>query len=170
MSGIPLHPGIVHVPVGIAFVLPVIAVGVVVALARAEAPRWPFGVVVALLTFMTIGGFAAMQTGEDEEERVERVVDESLIHEHEEAAELFVYVAFTTLVISVGGLSLPDRWARVARITTAVASIALTGLAFRAGEKGGELVYRHGAAAAYTNPGSAPGAGAPARGARDDDD
>lgn len=152
MSELPLHPGLVHVPLGLAFVLPFVAAGVVLAMWRAPTPRWPFGTVVALLAFMTIGGWAAQTTGEQEEERVEERVGHDLVHAHEEAAEQFVWAAFATLVLSVGGLSLPERWARRARAGTAVAAFAVAALAFRAGELGGELVYVHGAADSQGDP------------------
>jgi hypothetical protein len=39
---------------------------------------------------------------------------------------------------------------RTARVVTAVGSLALVGVAARVGHTGGQLVYRYGAASAYT--------------------
>jgi hypothetical protein len=51
-------------------------------------------------------GFAwfAMETGEDQEEKVEKVVAERHIEEHEEAAERFFYIAIAAALVSAAGL------------------------------------------------------------------
>ena len=104
-----------------------------------------------LQAMLVLSSFAAMRTGEAEEDRVESVVAESAIETHEEAAELFTWAAAGALVLYVASAAIPV--AGVARsfavAATAVSLIVLI-LGYRVGHAGGELVYRHGAAAAYT--------------------
>lgn len=52
-------------------------------------------------------------------------------------------------LLTVAGL-LGGRPGGTARVLTGVGSLALVGLVVRVGHTGGELVYRHGAASAYT--------------------
>jgi hypothetical protein len=90
----------------------------------------------------------AVQTGAREEDAVEDVVSRSAIHEHEEAAEVFMPLTFAMLLLVGGGL-FTNRVGKVARPAAAVASVVLLGFGFQVGESGGELVYEHGAASAY---------------------
>jgi uncharacterized membrane protein len=158
MSTPPLHPAIVHLPLGLALVLPLVALGLTLALWRG---RWPLGVwsIVVGLQLLTVGGgMMAMRTGDQEEHQVERVVPESLIEEHEERAKAFMGGSFAVLVLSIGVLVARNRPA-VARglgVATTVGSLVVAGLGMSAGKAGGELVYVHGAAAAYGAPAQAP--------------
>ncbi len=93
-----------------------------------------------------------MNTGSEEEERVERVVPESAIERHEEYAEQFVWTTAFTLVVA--GLALAFRKAIVAKvlILAAVAGTIIgAGAALRVGHAGGQLVYVHNAGAAYAS-------------------
>jgi hypothetical protein len=109
----------------------------------------------AIVAFQAVlfgGGLVAMNTGEREEERVERVVPEAALERHEEAAEQFVWAAGATL--GLAALVLMFRRPPVARLfvtTTAVASLVVAALAVRVGKAGGELVYAHNAGAAYAS-------------------
>jgi hypothetical protein len=118
---------------------------------------------------MVGAGFVSMQTGEGDEERVERVVPESAIEAHEEAAELFVWSAAGAAALFVLGVALPKReWRSGAMAASTLAAVAVAALALNVGRLGGELVYQHGAASAYASP--APGAGSIATERGGDDD
>jgi len=152
MGDIPLHAAIVHIPLGIAVAMPLVAIGLAVALARGLVDKRAWAVVVALQALVVLGGFAAMNTGETEEATVKRVVDKRFIHEHEERAEAFVYAAGVTLVLAASALVAgPRRIAMVAGVT-AIGTVVSLALAVRTGEAGGELVFKHGAASAYATP------------------
>ncbi|MEQ8461684.1 MAG: DUF2231 domain-containing protein [Sandaracinaceae bacterium] len=156
MSSIPLHPAIVHLPLALGLLVPLIALGVAVAVHQGKLPRWAWGAVLGLQVLLVGSGFVAMQTGERDEEVVERVVAESVIEAHEEAAETFVYAAAGSTLLFLLGLALPRRIWRSAAMGAAVAgSVAVAGLALGVGHSGGELVYVHGAAAAHVS--GAPG-------------
>lgn len=158
MGTLPLHPAIVHLPLGLAVLIPFIAAGFAWAVwtGRVRARAW---LAVVLLQALLVGaGVVAMNTGEAEEERVEGLVPRSALHQHEEYAEQFVWAAGVTLALA--GLALVvgrPRATRALLAATVAATIIVGGLALRVGHAGGALVYVHGAAAAY----SSPAAGAP---------
>ena len=90
----------------------------------------------------------AHETGHDQEERVEKVVDESHIEEHEEAADWVLWLAVAGLAAAALGLAggSAGAWARAGALAISLATLAA---AVRTGHLGGELVYRYGAANAY---------------------
>lgn len=149
MPTVPLHPALVHVPLGLAFVLPVVAAGLALALWRGYLPRRSWIVVIVLQALLVAGGAAALRTGEQEEDRVERVVGEAVLHDHEEAAEAFLWGAAVVLAGAAAVLVLPASAAPAGAMAVLAGTLVVTALAVRTGKAGGELVYRHGAASAY---------------------
>lgn len=164
MSTLPLHPAVVHLPLALALLSPFVAAAAAWFTLRSGA-RAPWLALVATLGVALGGGFAAMNTGESDEERVERVVAESLIEEHEEAAKVFMASLGLALVLAIGGTFMPGAARKGLVFATIVATIGAAGLGLRTGHQGGELVYTHGAAAAHVAPGKVP----PATRAHDDD-
>lgn len=146
----PLHPAVVHFPVVLSLLLPLVALGAVWAVRRGARPRraWSLTVLVAAALFSS--SYLAVETGEKEEERVEETVAEQAIHTHEERGEFFLYLAGGTLVLTGLGLA-GGMVGRAGRYASIGAALALVVAGWRVGRTGGELVYRHGAAAAYTN-------------------
>lgn len=149
MEGIPLHPALVHIPLGLSVVMPVLAAAIAVALLKGWATKPMWLVVIALQAVVLLSGLAAMNSGEEEEEVVEEVVDERFIEQHEERAEAFVWSAGVTLALSMAVLVLGPQQVGAAALVTAAAAAVTLGLGYRVGHSGGELVFRHGAAAAY---------------------
>lgn len=161
MDGLPWHPAVVHLPIGLGIVTPLLALAVAVAVRRGAARRRAWTIVIALQAVVFLSGLIAMRTGESEEERIEEVVDERLIEEHGERGELFVWLAGASLAAGIGALVLPEGALAGAATVGAVAlSAVAAGVVMSAGHLGGELVYKHGAARAYEQ-GAPPGAGAP---------
>jgi hypothetical protein len=147
----PLHPAIVHLPLGLAVVVPLLALGLTVALWREWLPRRAWIVAVLLQAVLFGSALLASSSGERDEEAVEQVVAETAIEAHEEAAAVFTWGAGIALAATAVVLLLKSpvarRWGALGA-TAATAVVAL--LAVRVGHAGGELVYRHGAAAAHT--------------------
>ena len=162
MLGIPLHPVFVHIPLGLSVVFPIVALGMTIALWRGFLTQRAWVVAIALQALILAGGLAAMKTGEKEEDRVENLVGERRIEEHEERAEAFLWAAGVTLALSGTVVVLGPSAAVAAAGATTVASLITLGLAYRVGHSGGELVYKYGAASAYAQP--VVGAGAEGRG------
>jgi len=142
----------------VAAVAPLIAAGLAAALARGLVDKRTWAVVIVLQAIVVLGGFAAMNTGEAEEETVERVVDERWIEEHEERAEPFVWSAGITLVLATSVLVLGPARIATAAAATVLGTVVTLVLAYRVGHAGGELVFKHGAASAYATPATTGGA------------
>jgi uncharacterized membrane protein len=169
----PLHPAVVHFPVVLAFLLPLFVAGGFWALRRGVAPRraWLLPTIVA--GAIAVSAWVSVETGEAEDERVERVVSENAIEAHEELAETFLATSAVITVIAAAGL-LGGITGRIARFSTLAGSLALVVVVARVGHTGGQLVYRYGAASAYTGAGASAGdsirAGAVASDRRSDGD
>jgi uncharacterized membrane protein len=145
----PIHPELVHLPVGVALVVPLVALGLALALWKQRLPTAAFGVVVGLQVVALGGGFASYVTGGQDQEKVQKLVPEKAIEAHEEAAELFLWGQVLALVLSSAVLLAQGNAAKVAPALAVLAALGVAGLAARAGHRGGELVYRSGAAAAH---------------------
>lgn len=181
MDAMPLHPKLVHLPIALAILMPLLSGGLLLAWLRDLLPRRAWIVAVALQAVLVLASFAAMRTGEQDEETVEAVVAEAAIEAHEEAAEVFTWTAAGVLVLFAAGALLPVGAARAAAGAATAATLVVLFLGYRVGQAGGSLVYEHGAAAAYANPagggeaavrgdGPAPGRRAGAHDEHDGDD
>lgn len=158
----PLHPALVHFPMALAVLLPLAALGLLFWIHRGAPVRasWSIAVVMAALLLGT--SWLSLQTGENEEERVEAVVPEQAIHTHEERAEQFMVLAGVVFLVTAAGL-IPRRVGGWARTAAAIGSLLLIPAGIRVGHSGGDLVYRHGAASAYADPGQGDGSARLAR-------
>ncbi|MEZ4226611.1 MAG: DUF2231 domain-containing protein [Polyangiaceae bacterium] len=169
-----LHPKIVHFPIALAVLIPVLAAVVWAAWRRELLPRRAWWLVVGAQLFLVASGFIAMRSGESDEERAERVVPESAIEVHEEAAKVFMAGAFVVLLLAGGTLLLKkERAAQTVAAVSALGMLGVLGLGYRVGQAGGALVYEHGAASAVSKAGSAAMPAAEAgegRGGKHDDD
>ena len=157
----PLHPIVVHFPMALAALLPLSAVVALWAIHRGARAAYVWGVPLALAALMTGSAWMALETGEAEEERVEAVVSEAAIHTHEEAAERFLLFAGVLTLIAAAGLA-KGTMGSAARILTTVGTVGVLAAGIQVGYAGGELVYTHGAAAAYVSSGGS-GSASPAR-------
>ena len=151
MTSIPLHPALVHLPLGLAFVLPILVLGFTWALWKDRIQRRAWAAIIVLHGILLGAGFLALLTGERESQRIESVVPETAIETHEESAEQFLSVVGISLALasSVLVVSRP-RARRALTVATFLGSLLVSGAALRVGHAGGKLVYVHNAAAAYT--------------------
>lgn len=148
MSELPLHPALVHVPIGLSVLLPLLSAGVSLALWREKLPKRTWLIIVLSSLVALLAAFAAKQTGEAEEERVEEWVPHGAIHDHEEAAEAFIWVlGATTLASAALFLFKKPRVFKVGLAVVTLGYVAVLALALNVGREGGELVYRHNAGA-----------------------
>ena len=150
MSGIPLHPLVVHFPIVLAVLLPISVGAALWAVRKGATPRRVWAVPVALGLSLTLSAWVALDTGQDQEERVEDVVGEAPLHGHEEAAERFLVLAGVVTLVAVAGLA-RGTVGRAARLVTAAGTVGIVAAGIQVGHSGGMLVYRHGAASAYTD-------------------
>jgi hypothetical protein len=153
----PLHPAVVHLPIALTLLLPPFAIGALWAIHRGARPLRAWGIATALFAALTLSAWAAVETGEQADEQVERVVAEAPIETHEEAAEGFLVMSLAVLSVALVGLR-TGRLGAGARIAGTLGALVLVGAGWRVGHSGGALVYQHGAAAAYaTGSGAASG-------------
>ncbi|MDH3734465.1 MAG: hypothetical protein OEU54_13120 [Gemmatimonadota bacterium] len=148
----PLHPAIVHFPLVLAVLAPVAVVIALWSIRRGGAARPIWMIVIGLLLLLAGTSRLAIQTGEAEEDRVESVVTHDALEDHEEGGERLFILSAIVLVMSLVGL-VSGRLGDVARPLVLAATIAIVVAALRVGESGGELVYVHGAASAYSGDG-----------------
>lgn len=155
MDSVLFHPKLVHVPIALAVLMPLVAGGLLFAWWRNWLPSRSWVIAVALQAVLVGSGILALRTGEAEEDRVERVVAERFIEEHEEAAEAFVWASGGVLAVMLLGLALSSRrTGSVAATVATVGTLAVLGLGYRTGQAGGDLVYRQGAAQVYSSSGT----------------
>lgn len=150
LFGMPLHPLIVHFPIVLTFLLPISILAALWAIRKGTTPRRAWSVPLAFAAALAASAYVATETGESQEDRVEQVLpEEGALHGHEEAAERFLVLSGVLFVVSVVGLA-PRSIGQAARIVTAVGAVGLIAAAAQVGHSGGTLVYRDGAASAYT--------------------
>lgn len=162
----PLHPVVVHFPVALAILVPLVGAAVLLAWWRGWLPSKTWALVVGLQAALAVSAVVAMNTGERDEDRVEKVVAEASIEAHEDAGKLFTIAGFGVLALAAAPLLLKRESLKQALAgATLVGTLAVAGLGYNVGHKGGRLVYAEGAGAAY-----APSAKAPAQAARSGND
>lgn len=140
---LPLHPKLVHVPMALCVLMPMIVVLIWIGVRRGWfAPRaW---LIAAFLQGATlIGGIAALQSGKDDGAKVEGYASEEALGAHEDRAYWFLYVAAANLALCGAAFLLHRDRARQ-QLVGAVAFVGLIGGAYagyRVGDAGGRLVY-----------------------------
>lgn len=146
---IPFHPVVVHFPVALSFILPILILVFAWMIKTKKMSHQAWLIVIGLQVFTTVSGYVALETGEDEEHQVEKVVDKKLIHEHEEKAEIFAGSTVIALVLSVAVFFLKQELQFAIKLVICLISLISAYLAYNTGHSGGLLVYRYGAASAY---------------------
>ena len=146
---IPFHPVVVHFPIALSFILPILILVFAYMIKVKKMSHQAWLVVIGLQIFTTVSGYVALETGENEEHQVEKVLNKKYIHEHEEKAEIFVGSTVIALVLSVAVFFLKQELQFGIKLVICVISLVSSYLAYNAGHSGGELVYRYGAGSAY---------------------
>lgn len=146
----PLHPAVVHFPVVLVILLPIFALVALWAIRRGAPARRSWMIPVAVAAALALSSFAALRTGQVQEERVEELVPERAIEHHEESAERFLVLSGILCLVMVAGLAGGSLGSKARTLGTAGA-LGLVIAGAQVGASGGELVYRHGAAQAYAN-------------------
>lgn len=109
---------------------------------------WALAVLLNALLFGS--AFLAVQTGNKDEDRVEKILaSEDPLETHEEKAEFFLKLAGAALALAALGFA-PGALGLTGRVLGASASLILLAAGMQVGHSGGQLVYQHGAATAFT--------------------
>ncbi len=150
MFNLPLHPLVVHFPIVLGVLLPFVGFIFWWGVKKGVAPQKVWALVAVLALAYSVSAIVAIELGENDEEKVEKIVSERVIEEHEEAGEIIPWVAGTLFLVSLAGYLRKDS--DNLRLALAILSlIAIIPLA-NTGHTGGELVYKYGAATAHLPP------------------
>jgi uncharacterized membrane protein len=150
MFGLPLHPVVVHLPIALAALMPLVAGGVLLAWALGWLDRRAWVIVAGLQLILFLSSYAAQWTGEAQEDRVEAFVSHAALEAHEEAATQFLWASGVVLVITAAAIGIPgDRWRKWTATGAVVGTLVVLGFGIQVGHAGGKLVYQEGAANAY---------------------
>ena len=150
MMDLPLHPGVVHIPVGLSFVMPIIVVAMGWGVLSGRLPKMAWSLVVVLQLVLSVSSFVAAGSGDLDKGLVEAVVDQEFIDAHEDAASLFIWSSAGMFIVAALGIALSDdRARRIAIVAMMAGSVVVGYLGVRTGQAGGILVYRRGAASAH---------------------
>jgi uncharacterized membrane protein len=147
----PLHPAIVHFPIALTFILPVLLLIFAWAIRAGKMSKELWPVLIGLQLLVTGTGYLALETGETDEEKVSAVVGKKIIHEHEESAEIFVGTTVITLAASIAVWFLQPGLQNKARFIVAALSLLPVFFAWNTGKRGGEIVYKHGGGSAHAD-------------------
>lgn len=165
----PLHPAVVHLPIALAVLIPGLAILAIWLIYNEILPSRSWALIVLLQAALVGSSWLALETGEDQEDRVEEVVAERHIETHEEAAERFILLAGIGLLVSAAGL-LPRQRGALGRVAGTLATLGVLAAGVSVGHTGGDLVYKHGAANAYIESPGAMSSSLPAEQYADDTD
>ena len=147
----PLHPKIVHIPLALAVILPILNMALTLSWWRQWLPRRVWLISACLHAVMTLGSFVAMQTGESDLDIVEKVVSKSKIAKHEESAELFLWANVIAMLLAlVAAIAENEKQGLQFAVICTVLSAVGAFLAIEAGDYGGKLVYKYGAGRAFS--------------------
>ena len=145
----PLHPAVVHFPIVLMLFLPVIALVTLWAIRRGANARRAWAIPFVVAGLLTLSSWVSVETGEEQSERVERVVPEQPMESHEEFAEVFFMLSGAVLAVAAAGM-FNGRIGRSSRVIATFGAVGLAAAGIRVGHSGGQLVYTHGAASAFT--------------------
>lgn len=158
----PLHPAVVHLPLGIAVVFPLIAATLAFFIFKGRWAASTWWLAVVLQATVAIGAVVAVRSGEQIEDRVEDSLTgagQEELHEHEELGEAFQYAALALLLLVIAGAFVRGTPGNIVRAASAAGALGLLGLGVEVGEHGGAVVYEHNGAAVFSQPATPGGAG-----------
>ncbi|HEX3275631.1 MAG TPA: DUF2231 domain-containing protein [Gemmatimonadales bacterium] len=136
----PLHPALVHFPIVLAVLLPLVAALAFWAIRRGAPARRAWLAPLAVAAGLALSAWLAVETGEGDEDRAEAAVGQHVLEGHEEAAERFLGLSVGMLALAAAGL-LGGRLGRTARGLGIVASVGLIVAVIQVGHTGGRIVY-----------------------------
>lgn len=141
LSGMPLHPLVVHIPIAFALTSPILGIAALVMTRRGNSSRsiWVLNVVWQVL--LAASTYGAMAAGEIDRGRVEERVGKDLVDWHERAATIVLISSIASAALA----ALAAKKGGVFEGALIVLQFGILTAAVITGKLGGELVYVHGA-------------------------
>lgn len=146
-----LHPSIVHFPLALTFVLPILVLVFAWMIRDNKMSPKAWGIILGLQILVTVSGYIALETGETDEDIVSKVVSKEFISEHEQVAEIFVGTTVIGLVVSIAAFFIRKEFQFLIKMVVLGIGLVSCFFGYRTGLLGGELVYKHGAASVFTS-------------------
>ena len=140
----PLHPAIVHLPMALVVLLPLFTIYALFAISRGQQPTSGWRTVFALQLILSLSSWAAVETGEQDEDYYEHGATEEVLEAHEDLAEVFQVFALAALPLVAAGF-LAGRFGQLARFAYMAVTIGLLVMGAMVGHRGGEIIYPDGA-------------------------
>ncbi len=137
---LPLHPKLVHVPIALFMLMPLITPLIWLGIRRGWFSPRTWLIAVVLQGAMLAGGIAALLSGLDDGAKVEGYASEEALASHEARAYWFVYVAAANLVLCGGAFILQRRQQLIGALAIA-GTLASAYAGYLVGDAGGRLVY-----------------------------
>ncbi len=134
-----MHPIFTHIPLGLAFISPFLALALWLMIRRSAIPEASWNIQILLQAIVLILAFAAMQTGSSDEKDAEKNVPRQMIEKHELAGKIFFFSSIPILIVSFFGRR-GNNAVRM-RLFSIVLCLVLSVLAVYTGYLGGEIVY-----------------------------
>ena len=149
-DGTPFHPALVHVPIGAAMFVPLLAFLFIVAIQKKWLTPKIWWVVVIAQLVAVLGGIMSYNSGEFAKDMVVGVVPDSPVEEHEKLAQYFMIGLSISTVISLAAAFVKAEKAALGlRVLTLLLSLGVMAVSAKAGHAGGRLIYIHYAGDAY---------------------
>jgi uncharacterized membrane protein len=145
----PFHPSIVHLPIVLSFMLPFVMIFCFLMLKTQKSHHLIWALVIFLQGIVVLSGYLALESGEIEEDRVEKIVEAKMINQHEEAAEIFVGFSVIIFCLNIVAYFLKGQYQFNVMLTAIFLAFVSLFLGINVGSRGGDLVYKHGAGRAF---------------------
>ena len=151
MESLPLHPAIVHLPIGIALMLPILNILFFWLFKTGKAKREASMILIIMHLGLATTSFLAMQLGEIEEEKIEHQIDHNALENHEHKGEFYAQATIALALVSV--LLVFTRGRRFEQVLGLlfIGQIILIFFTYQVGHSGAQLVYKHDAATLRKN-------------------
>jgi uncharacterized membrane protein len=149
MPTMPLHPIIVHFPIAIGMIAPLLILLIWMGIHRWSWPMRTWSIVVLVNLILVVSSVAALKTGEQDEDKVESYVTKQAFEDHEELGEKLPWLFAALMVVSAIPFVIPKQKKLFMTATLILSSASIAPIVV-VGHTGGKLVYEQGAANAHT--------------------
>ena len=146
MDQLPLHNALVHLPLGLAIGSAALAFALAAGVWRGWFPPRTLALLALAQALILAGGALAFRTGKDAAAQSE---NEARVEQHEERAEVFLWVSALSLALTGGALALrTPRASRLGAAAAAAGALATAAAGVWVGKAGGAIAHGDTASAA----------------------
>lgn len=138
MEGFPLHPMLVHIPIGIAFIAPILTIVFYSIIKKhSDLKSYLWKILIILQLAFTVFIYASMATGEMNQEQYHTKKMEEKVNAHESLALVVLILSLIAVVTSVAAF----KGIYLSRIIFFIIQIVILGFVIYTAHKGGLLVH-----------------------------